>query len=67
MNYMAKHLGTQKSIRFSDDELKLLEAGRKQYGSYKAAVIAGLNCLDGRGEITNDEIITILQERLKKS
>jgi len=62
---MGKHLGTQKSIRFSNDELKLLEAGKARFGSYKAAIIAGLRCLDSRQEPTNADILVMLEKRLK--
>lgn len=44
---MGKHLGTQKSIRFSDEELQLLDALQERYGSYKAAIMAGLKMLHG--------------------
>ena len=39
--------GLPKSFRFSPDEMEKLEAARDRYGSYKAAIMAGLEALDG--------------------
>ncbi len=63
---MAKHLGTQKNIRFDDEELALLDALKATYGSYKAAIIAGLRALDGDEELTNDQLIKLLRVRLDR-
>ena len=54
---MAKHLGTQKSIRFSDEELKLLERMAGKHGTIKAAVMAGLHALEKRNDLTQDQVI----------
>ena len=57
MRKMGNHLGTQKSIRFSDDELELLEAAKKRHGSFKAAIIAGLRKEMGANDLSKEEVI----------
>lgn len=46
---MGQHLGTQKSIRFTAEELKELEAAAAKYGSIKAAVMAGVRAVNSEG------------------
>jgi len=61
MLFMAKNLKKAKSFRFSDDELKLLDAGKAKYGSYSAAIIAALKLDLGNAELTKDEVIAWIQ------
>lgn len=61
---MAKHLGTQKSIRFADDELKLLDRLAKRHGSIKAAVLAGLRALESRNDLTKEAVLEYLERKL---
>lgn len=61
---MAKHLGTQKSIRFSDEELELLNRMAGKHKTIKAAVMAGLVALEQRNQPTNKELLAMLEERL---
>lgn len=60
---MGKHLGTQKSIRFSADELALLEQMAEKHGTIKGAVMAGLYALD---EGTNTAIPAAVAAELEK-
>jgi ribosomal protein S24E len=61
---MGKHTGKQKNIRFSDEELIVLDKLAEEYGSIKSAVMAGLYQLDGRNQPTNKELIEMLKARL---
>ena len=61
---MGKHLGTQKSIRFSEDELEVLEQLKDRHGSYKAAIMASLRRELGANQPTNKELIEMLKARL---
>jgi predicted transcriptional regulator len=61
---MAKHLGTQKSIRFSDDEVKLLDRLAKRHGSIKAAVMAGLHALEARNDLTREQVLDWLKRNI---
>lgn len=63
---MVEHLGTQKSFRFSDEELKLLDELAKQHDGQKAAVMAGLRALKGRGVVSDDELLALLAKRLRR-
>jgi len=63
---MVEHLGTQKSFRFSDEELKLLDDLAKQHGGQKAAVMAGLRALKGRGAVSDEELIALITQRLRE-
>lgn len=63
---MVEHLGTQKSFRFSEEELKLLDELAKQHGSQKSAVMAGLRALKGRGAVSDEELIALITKRLKR-
>jgi len=54
---MAKHTGTQKNIRFSDEELDLLNRMTEKHVTMKAAIIAGLHALEGRNDLTQDQVI----------
>ena len=63
---MVEHLGTQKSFRFSDEELKLLDELARQHGGQKAAVMAGLRALKGRGAVSDDELLALLAKRLRR-
>ncbi len=62
---MAKHLGTQKSIRFTDEELALLDRLAKKHKTIKAAIMAGLNSLDQRNGLTQDEILAWIKRHTK--
>jgi len=61
---MGKHAGKQKNIRFSDEEILVLDRLAEEYGSIKAAVMAGLYQLDGRNQPSNTELIEMLKARL---
>jgi hypothetical protein len=54
-----------KSFRFQPEELELLERLAGEYGSAKAAVMAGLRELDGKKEITNTQLLQLVRERMK--
>ena len=62
---MGKHLGTQKSIRFSDEELELLEQMAARHGTIKAAVMAGLKALEGHNDLTQDQVIDWIRRNAK--
>jgi hypothetical protein len=62
---MAKHTGTQKNIRFSDEELALLDRMTEKHETMKAAILAGLRALEARNEPSNSELIDMLKARLK--
>jgi hypothetical protein len=62
---MAKHLGTQKNIRFSDEELALLDRMTAKHETMKAAIVAGLHALEQRNEPSNKELLDMLKARLK--
>jgi hypothetical protein len=64
---MAKHLGTQKSIRFSDDELELLTRLAQQHGTIKSAVMAGLYALDENGNATLSAAVAAELEKMAKA
>lgn len=63
---MVEHLGTQKSFRFSAEELKLLEDLARQHGGQKAAVMAGLRALQGRGAVSDEELLALIGKRLRR-
>jgi len=63
---MVEHLGTQKSFRFSTDELKLLDELARQHGGQKAAVMAGLRALHGRGTVSDEELLALIGKRLRR-
>lgn len=62
---MAKHLGTQKSIRFSDEELALLDRLAKKHGTIKAAVMAGLESLDRKNDLTQKDVLDWIRRNTK--
>ena len=62
---MGKHIGTQQSFRFSEKELQLLEQLGREYGSKKAAMIAGLRALKGRGQVADEELLALIAKRLR--
>ena len=64
---MAKHLGTQKSIRFSDEELELLNRLAADHGTIKAAVMAGLYSLDKNGNATVSAAVAAELEKMAKA
>ena len=64
---MAKHLGTQKSIRFSDEELDLLNRLAEAHGTIKAAVMAGLYTLDKDRNATVSAAVAAELRRLADS
>lgn len=62
---MARKLsGIPKSFRFSDDELKILNAAKARHGTYKDAIMAGLRAESGK-EPTTDELLSMLRRRLR--
>lgn len=63
---MAKHLGTLKSFRFSDEELALLDGLAKDHGTQKAAVLAGLRALQGRKDVSDQELLALIAKRLRR-
>lgn len=54
-----------KSFRFQPEELELLERLAGEYGSAKAAVMAGLRELEGKKEPSTAELFKMLKARLK--
>jgi len=63
---MGKHIGTQQSFRFSEEELQLLEQLANDFGSKKAAMVAGLQALKGRGQISDEELLALIAKRLRR-
>lgn len=61
---MAKNLKKAKSFRFSDDELKLLDALKAKYGSYNKGIIAAAKLDLSNEALTKDEVVTWLWEKL---
>jgi len=55
----------QRAFRFTDDELKLLDALKDKYGSYKAGVMAAARTHLKRAEPSKEEIIELVKNRLK--
>jgi hypothetical protein len=62
---MAKHLGTQKSIRFSEEELALLNRLAKKHKTIKAAIMAGLSSLDQRNDLTQEEVLRWIKDHTR--
>lgn len=59
---------TPRSYRFTDDELELLEAGKKKHGSYKAALINSLRADLAKPDpkpLSNADLLDLLKARLK--
>lgn len=62
---MGKHLGTQKSIRFSDEELELLDRLAEKHGTIKAAIMAGLHALDRKNDLTQKDVLDWIRRHTK--
>jgi len=63
--FMAKHLGTQKSFRFSDEELAVLEAAKDKHGTYKDALMAALRREAGANDLTQAQVIDWVRKHSK--
>lgn len=57
---MGKHLKTPVSVRFSKEEMALLEKMAERHGSKAAAIVAGLKALEGRNATTPAEALAVL-------
>lgn len=57
---MGKHLKTPVSVRFSTEEIELLERMAVRHGSKAAAIVAGLRAIDGRNAVTPEEALAVL-------
>lgn len=53
-----------KSFRFTAEEKAILDRLAEKYG-YKGAIMEGLRLLDGREEPTNEELVRMIEQRLK--
>ena len=70
---MGKNIKKQKQVRFSDDELEMLERLKAKHGSYTSAIVAGLRMLDAgdNGQVTEavalklEQIAAELREQSK--
>ena len=62
---MGKHLGTQKSIRFSDEELELLDRLAEKHGTIKSAIMAGLPALDRKNDLTQKDVLDWIRRHTK--
>lgn len=62
---MGKHLKTPVSLRLDEAELALLTKLAKRYGGKQAAIVAGLNALSGRNDMTKEELLAEIERRLK--
>jgi hypothetical protein len=62
---MAKHTGTQKNIRFSDEELALLDRMTEKHETMKAAILAGLRALEGHNDLTQDQVLDWIKRNTK--
>ena len=57
---------TPRSFRFTAVELAKLEAAKEKHGgSYKAAIMAGLEALEGKKPITQDQVIDWIRRNAK--
>jgi hypothetical protein len=56
---MGKCIGTQQSC-FSEEELQPLEQLGREYGSKKAAMVAGLQALKARGQVSDAELLALI-------
>jgi hypothetical protein len=57
---MGKHLKTPVSVRFSEEEMALLDKMAERHGTKAAALVAGLRMLDGQNAITPEEALAAL-------
>lgn len=62
---MGKHLKTPVSLRLDSSELALLERLGKKHGGKQAAIVAGLNALSDKEELTKAELLALIERRLK--
>lgn len=60
-----KRNDTPRSFRFSDDELALLDRMAGQHGGTKKAVMAGLEALEGKGDVDVAEALRRLADQLE--
>lgn len=61
-----KQAGTQKNIRFSDEDVEILDSLRAYYGGYAGVVSAGLKALAKRDRLSKAELLAELERRLKE-
>ena len=55
---------TSKAFRFSDEELELLEAAKERHGSYKAAIMAGLEASAQPKAMTAEQMKELLEDAI---
>lgn len=60
-----RHAGQQITMRLDGEQMALLEKLGASHGGKKAAVVAGLVALAGRGEPSKAELLAMLARRLK--
>jgi hypothetical protein len=59
-----RHAGTAKTMRFTDDELKVLEAIKaKAGGTYAEAIAVAGQAYLGQNDITQAEVLRWIRER----
>ena len=56
---------TPRSFRFQPDEIELLERLADKHGGAKAAVIAGLRALDGKGGVSQKDVLDWIRRNTK--
>lgn len=62
---MAEHLKKQLAVRLDDESHKRLAKLAKRFGGKAAAVEAGLRALEGKNDLTDEELLEMLRSRLK--
>jgi len=55
-----------RSFRFTPEEMDRLEAAKERHGSYKAAIMAGLDADAEQGRVSNTALLKMLRERLSR-
>jgi hypothetical protein len=55
--------GKRATFQFSPEEAAMLDRLSEQHGGDKPAVVAALRLMDGRGEITRDEVVAWIKRR----
>lgn len=59
---MARNIS--KTFRFTKEESELLDNAKKRYGSYSAAIVAALRKEAGQDELSKEELLAMIKERL---
>jgi len=61
-----RHVGTAKTMRFTDDELKVLEAVKaKAGGTYAEAIVAAGRVYLGQNDISQADVLRWIREHSK--